>query len=138
MRDQPFRGLISRRRLVGWAAGGLATGMLPLAGRADDDDDSDDDRSTSGVLALARTGIANRNSYEIAGAPRTTSSNRIASAGIAASIAQVSNANEATRSVSRRAPRPAWSATEGDSMFSGLAITGSSTRAGSLSAMAGK
>ena len=56
---------MSRRQLVGWAAGSMATGLLPLTGWADDD------RSTSSnsgsTLALASAGVAGKKVVVVGG-----------------------------------------------------------------------
>jgi sulfide dehydrogenase [flavocytochrome c] flavoprotein chain len=56
---------ISRRQLVGWAAGGMATSLLPLAGRADDDR-STSSNSTS-PLALASAGVTGKKVVVVGG-----------------------------------------------------------------------
>ena len=57
--------VISRRQLVGWAAGGMATGLLPLAGWADDDR-SPSSNSTSS-LALAGAGVTGKKVVVVGG-----------------------------------------------------------------------
>ena len=57
--------VISRRQLVGWAAGGMATGLLPLAGWADDDR-SPSSNSTSS-LALASAGVTGKKVVVVGG-----------------------------------------------------------------------
>jgi sulfide dehydrogenase [flavocytochrome c] flavoprotein chain len=57
--------VISRRQLVGWAAGGMATGLLPLAGWADDDQ-SPSSNSTSS-LALASAGVTGKKVVVVGG-----------------------------------------------------------------------
>lgn len=54
---------ISRRRLMGWAAGGMAAGLLPLASRADDDESP----SSTAPLALAATGIVGKRVVVVGG-----------------------------------------------------------------------
>ncbi|MCU0920399.1 MAG: NAD(P)/FAD-dependent oxidoreductase [Burkholderiaceae bacterium] len=56
---------ISRRRLVGWAAGGMAAGLLPLAVRADDDKKESSTSSTS--LALASSGVVGKKVVVVGG-----------------------------------------------------------------------
>jgi sulfide dehydrogenase [flavocytochrome c] flavoprotein subunit len=56
---------MSRRQLVGWATAGMATGLLPIAGLADDDESTSTNRTTS--LALASTGIAGKRVVVVGG-----------------------------------------------------------------------
>jgi len=65
MTNQEFKGALSRRQLMGWAAGGLAAGLLPLAGWADDDEV----KSSTGTStpALANTGITGKRVVVVGG-----------------------------------------------------------------------
>jgi sulfide dehydrogenase [flavocytochrome c] flavoprotein chain len=58
MTDKRIKNAISRRQLGGWAAGGLAAGLLPLTGRADDDESGSG--GSSSTLSLAVTGLAGK------------------------------------------------------------------------------
>ena len=57
--------VMSRRQLVGWAAGGMATGLLPIAGWADDDRPLSS--NSSSTLALASAGVAGRKVVVVGG-----------------------------------------------------------------------
>jgi sulfide dehydrogenase [flavocytochrome c] flavoprotein chain len=58
MTDKRIKNAISRRQLVGWAAGGLAAGLLPLTGWADDDESGSG--SSSATPSLANTGLVGK------------------------------------------------------------------------------
>lgn len=65
MNDKQHANTISRRQLVGWAAGGMAMGLLPPAVRADDDRKESSNSGAS--LALASTGVAGKNVVVVGG-----------------------------------------------------------------------
>ena len=65
MNDERNTNVISRRQLVGWAAGGMATGLLPLAGWADGDKSTSSKSSAS--LALASSGVAGKKVVVVGG-----------------------------------------------------------------------
>lgn len=56
MNEQDLQRALSRRRLMGWAAGGMAAGLLPLAGRADDGSAP----ISAASDALAQTGLSGK------------------------------------------------------------------------------
>lgn len=63
MTKQDFHGALSRRRLMGWAASGLAAGVVPLSVWADGKRSS----STSSVIALAKTAITGKHVVVVGG-----------------------------------------------------------------------
>ena len=65
MNDERNTNVISRRQLVGWAAGGMAMGLLPLAGLADGDKSTSSKSSSS--LALASSGVAGKKVVVVGG-----------------------------------------------------------------------
>ena len=64
MNGKPFDREFSRRQLIGLAAGGLAAGLLPLQGWADDDEG---DSSRNATLALASTGLVGKRVVVVGG-----------------------------------------------------------------------
>jgi sulfide dehydrogenase [flavocytochrome c] flavoprotein chain len=67
MSNEQIEALLSRRRLVGLAASGLAAGLLPLGAWADDDDDDDKAGSSTAPVALAKTGLVGKRVVVIGG-----------------------------------------------------------------------
>ncbi len=69
MTNQRIKGVLSRRRLMAWAAGGLAAGLLPVTGLADDDDDDDGEGSggSASTPALANTGLVGKRVVVVGG-----------------------------------------------------------------------
>ena len=65
MNKKRFANAISRRQVVGWATGALATGLLPVAGWADDDDSPSSMSSSS--LALASSGVVGKKVVVVGG-----------------------------------------------------------------------
>jgi len=65
MTNQRFKAALSRRQLMGWAAGGLTAGLLPLAGWADDDEVTSS--TGTSTLALANTGITGKRVVVVGG-----------------------------------------------------------------------
>lgn len=63
MTNQRIRGMLSRRQLVGLAAGGLTAGLLPLTGWADDESTS----TSSTSIALANTGLVGKKVVVVGG-----------------------------------------------------------------------
>ena len=62
MNDQSIRNGMSRRQLMALGVGGLAAGLLPLVGRADDKS-----KSSSTTLALATTGLVGKRVVVVGG-----------------------------------------------------------------------
>jgi NADPH-dependent 2,4-dienoyl-CoA reductase/sulfur reductase-like enzyme len=65
MNNQGIKSALSRRRVMGWAAGGMAAGWLPLGAWADDDG-STSTRGTS-TIALANTGLSGKQVVVVGG-----------------------------------------------------------------------
>ena len=65
MTNETIRGGLSRRQILGWAGGGIAAGLLPLAGRADDKKAAS--ISSTSSVALASTGIAGKRVVVVGG-----------------------------------------------------------------------
>ncbi len=65
MTNQRIKGALSRRQLMGLAAGGLAAGLLPLTGWADDDDEKSS--SSTSTPALANTGLVGKRVLVVGG-----------------------------------------------------------------------
>jgi hypothetical protein len=65
MNNQRIKNAMSRRRVMGWAAGGMAVGMLPLTGWADDEASTSSVGSTR--IALASTGLTGKRVVVVGG-----------------------------------------------------------------------
>ena len=65
MTNENIKGGLSRRQILGWAGGGIAAGMLPLAGWADDKRAAS--ISSTSSIALANTGIAGKRVVVVGG-----------------------------------------------------------------------
>ena len=63
MKREQIQRALSRRHVLGIAAGSLATGLLPLAGWADDDNKT----SSSGTIALAKTSLQGKRVVVVGG-----------------------------------------------------------------------
>nr|MBP6319979.1 tryptophan 7-halogenase [Rubrivivax sp.] len=58
MHRSRVKGALTRRHLMGLAAGGLTTGILPLKGWAGDDDDKRPSASSTSAALPASTGLS--------------------------------------------------------------------------------
>jgi len=65
MNNKRFANAVSRRQVIGWATGALATGLLPVAGWADDDESASSKSSSS--LALASSGVVGKKVVVVGG-----------------------------------------------------------------------
>jgi sulfide dehydrogenase [flavocytochrome c] flavoprotein subunit len=65
MNNQRIKNAMSRRRVMGWAAGGMAAGLLPLTGWADDEVSTTSLASTR--IALASTGLTGKRVVVVGG-----------------------------------------------------------------------
>ena len=65
MNNPRIKNALSRRQVMGWAAGGLTAGLLPLKGWADDDGSSS--TSSTSSIALANTGLSGKRVVVVGG-----------------------------------------------------------------------
>ena len=67
MTENDLRGALSRRQLMAWAAGGVAAGVLPLAGHAGDDGAKRPAATSPGSAALSETALTGKQVVVIGG-----------------------------------------------------------------------
>jgi sulfide dehydrogenase [flavocytochrome c] flavoprotein chain len=65
MHNQRIKNALSRRQVMGWAAGGMAAGLMPLKGWAEDDGSTS--TSSTSTIALANTGLTGKRVVVVGG-----------------------------------------------------------------------